>query len=354
MIKNNGTGSPWKGLPPKRRVARRAALLLSIGLAVGFLWFAAYALSKGPENSNTTAIVTIPKGTSVQQIGHILGDAGLIHDDVRFYILAKITGLAGKLQAGEFRLNTAKLPMQLMKQLQKAAPVQHAITIREGLRASEIAMVFASDGWCDNRSYETLVSNQQFIEKLGFKGLASLEGYLYPDTYNLTFSMKGAESLITMQVKRFLEVWEDLGGAKTNDVDRQKIVILASMVEKETADPEERPLIAAVFLNRLKLGMRLQSDPTVVYGLKDYPGTITKMDLQTPTPYNTYTLTALPAGPIANPGKDALSAVLHPTETKYLYFVSKNDGTHQFSTSLNEHNEAVQAYQRKTKDKNVK
>ena len=337
-----------------RKIAMRTLVNLGIGGLFAAAWLAGYALSKGPANQQEKIIITIPKGSSVRQIGHLLGDAGLIDDDIRFFLLAHLSGMARKLQAGEFLLASGMRPVSLIWALSKATPVQHAITIPEGLRATEIARIFADNGWCDARSYESLVENQAFIAKLGLHDLSSLEGYLYPDTYHLSLSMKGAESLISLQVKRFEQVWQELTASRPATVDRHKTVILASMVEKETADPSERPLIAAVFLRRLELGMRLQSDPTVVYGIKDYPGSLTKLDLQTPTPYNTYIVPALPAGPIANPGRDALQAVLQPVSTSFLYFVSKNDGTHQFSANLKEHNAAVQTYQRKPKDKSAK
>ena len=347
----NPTGTP-PPLKQRRRILARIGLFSAIGAVFFAAWLAAYAISRGPANQQDALIVYIPKGSSVRQIGHLLGEAGLINDDIRFLLLAHLSGLASKLQAGEFQLDSGLRPISLMQALRRAVPVQHAITIPEGLRASEIAKLFADNGWCDARSYESLVENRTFIESLGLKDLSSLEGYLYPDTYHLSLSMKGAEALISLQVKRFEEVWNELtaAGPGSKTLDRQKAVILASMVEKETAEPSERPLIAAVFLRRLELGMRLQSDPTVVYGLKGSTGNLTKLDLQTPSPYNTYIVPALPAGPIANPGKEALQAVLQPVATSYLYFVSKNDGTHHFSANLKEHNSAVQTYQRKHKD----
>ena len=148
-------------------------------------------------------------------------------------------------------------------------------------------------------------------------------------------------------VGRFNQVWTEITAKLEEKPDREKTVILASMVEKETGSAVERPLIAGVFRNRLQLGMRLQSDPTVVYGLENFTGNITRTDLQTPTPFNTYTTSGLPAGPICSPGRQAMLAVLFPAQTKDLYFVSKNDGTHHFSETLAEHNNAVQKYQRK-------
>ncbi len=314
----------------------------------------AYVLGKGPTPPENEVIVNIPKGSSVKAIGKILGDAGLIRTDLRFLLLAKFSGYSGRLQAGEFRLRGGQRPGDVIKELAFAKPVQHSVTIIEGLRAKDIAELFAKKGWCDAEKFISLVTDKRFIEILDLENISSLEGYLYPDTYLLTSEMKGAGKIITMLVHRFSTVWAELTAEKDRVINREKMVILASMVEKETAAASERSLIAGVFTNRLARGMRLQSDPTVVYGIENFSGKITRQQLRNPTPYNTYTIPGLPVGPICNPGKEALHAALHPTETKFLYFVSKNDGTHQFSASLSAHNRAVRKYQRKKKNKEVK
>ena len=195
-----------------------------------------------------------------------------------------------------------------------------------------------------------LIHDQKFISSLGLS-LSSLEGYLFPDTYLLTRG-KSAESILAMMVGRFLDVYSKIlaeAGKKDSaekPPNRHEVVTLASIVEKETGVAEERGLVAAVFVNRLKKNMLLQADPTVIYGIQKFDMALTRKDLKTPTAYNTYMQKGLPAGPICNPGRDSLLAVLHPAETSYLYFVSKNDGTHQFSRTLKEHNKAVRMFQR--------
>ncbi len=337
-----------------KRVALWAALFFSSLTIVAGVWFGAYVFGKGPILSEGERIVVVPRGSSVKSIGEILGNAGLIHNDIRFSLLAKLTGYSGHLQAGEFLLKTGKSPGEVIKDLAFARPVQHSVTIIEGLRAAEIATVFADKGWCDAAKFVSLVHEKQFIESLGFKNLTSLEGYLYPDTYLLTADMKGAERIISMMVRRFSHVWEELFSRVGQDIDKEEAVVLASMVEKEAASEAERPIIAGVFKNRLVRGMRLQSDPTVIYGIENFSGKITKKQLRSSTPYNTYTIPGLPVGPICNPGKGALFAALKPAKTEFFYFVSKNDGTHHFSASLPEHNRAVRKYQKKKKDKAVK
>lgn len=147
-------------------------------------------------------------------------------------------------------------------------------------------------------------------------------------------------------VRNFLKVWDEVSRDKETKFNKHEVVTLASIIEKETGTPHERPLIAGVFLNRLNIGMRLQTDPTVIYGIKDFDGNLTRLHLQTETPYNTYIIKGLPPGPISNPGKASLSAVFKPEETDALYFVSRNDGTHVFSKTLREHNRAVRIYQK--------
>ncbi len=315
--------------------------------AVAFTgWLMSYAGVVGPAVPEESAVVMIPHGSSLAQIGHILAKAGLIHEDVRFSLYAKLAGYSRKFEAGEFRLATGGFPPQVMRQLSLAQPVQHPVTVPEGLRAEDIARIYADGGWCDYATFLQLVHDPDFIRSLRVGQVGSLEGYLFPDTYYLTRMSSDARGIIKTMVQHFQKVWAELNVGAVGKIGRHEAVILASVVEKETADPAERPLIASVFFNRLKRGMRLQSDPTVVYGLQNFSGSLTRDDLQRYTPYNTYMTPALPAGPICNPGREALKAVLHPAQDSSLYFVSRNDGTHQFSKTLAEHNQAVQKYQK--------
>jgi UPF0755 protein len=317
-------------------------------------WFAVYALSPGPPASEASAVVTIARGTPLREMSKVLAGAGLVEEDIRFAVLARLLGYSGRIRAGEFELATGMTPLQLLRQLVAARPIQHAVTIPEGLRLDEIGRIFAQGGWCDAEQFRQLTHDKAFLAAIGFGELDSLEGYLFPDTYYLTRDVQGAEELITMMTRRFREVWTQLSPSPAGNASRHDVVILASIVEKETGWGEERAVIAGVFANRLKRGMRLQSDPTVIYGIDDYTGNITRKHLQTPSRYNTYTLAGMPAGPISNPGRSALEAALHPAATDYLYFVGRNDGTHQFSRTLEEHSRAVLKYQRKKPEKNGK
>lgn len=343
-----------RGAVVARRIVFHAILLAMLALSCGTYWYSRYIVSPGPHADAPEETVVIARGSSVVAIKDILVEKKIIHDDIRFLLLARFEGYANRLQAGEFLLPTGALPLEILEILSSARSVQYRITIPEGLRAREIAQVFAAEGWCDGERFNRLVTDATFIARFDLPSITSLEGFLYPDTYFLTRDVRGAESIITLMVSRFIEVWQGLVKDLDQTPDLFDTLILASIVEKETGAPEERGLIAGVFHNRLRKKMLLQSDPTVIYGIKDFEGNITRKHLRTVTPYNTYKIRGLPVGPICNPGKDALKAVIAPVATKYLYFVSKNDGTHQFSRTLSEHNWAVTKYQRKKSRKKGK
>ncbi len=328
-----------------------AVLFLFGALLFAGGWFLQFASQVAPGERSETVTVIVPSGSSVKEINRILASSGLVENDGRFPVLARYLGIAAKLQAGEFALHRGQTPQELLKELALAKPIQHAVTIREGLTISEIAEVFAGGGWCDAEEYVRLAKDPDFLKSLGLESHKNLEGYLYPDTYHLTRKGQTTEDLLRMQVRHFFSVWNEIKREPPLELTPYEVLILAAMVEKETAKASERPIIAGVFFNRLKKGMRMQSDPTVMYGIENFSGKLSRKDLKTPSPYNTYTLKRLPVGPICNPGKAALTAVLHPVESNFFYFVSKNDGSHLFSKTLRDHNRGVNKYQRSRKKK---
>ena len=333
----------------KKRSLLRGVLWASLFLLAAAVclsgWLALYAFSPGPQVDVAMSTVFIPKGSSVKQIGTLLDEATLLDDDRRFLLLTRLLGVSSKLPAGEFRLETNQNPVDLLDQLVSAKPVQHQITVVEGLRMEEIADLFAADDWIDRDRFLELAHSPDFIEEVGLEGHSSLEGYLFPDTYRLVRPSPGEKKILARLVNRALDVFRSLEQGDA-ELSRHQVFTLASIVEKETGKADERQVIASVFHNRLRRGMKLQSDPTVIYGIDNFNGTLTKKDLRSPTAYNTYSIAGLPPGPICSPGREALQAVLSPAVTKYLYFVSKNDGSHHFSTNLREHNRAVRKYQR--------
>jgi len=312
-------------------------------LSGAVIWFGLYVGTASEGTGN--AVVFIPKGSGVRQIKTILGSKGLVGDDVRFLILAQLSGLAGSLRAGEYSIPYGLTPGKVLHILERGEVLQHKITIPEGLTASQIGAIFAEDKWVERERFDTLITDQDFIRTLGLNQ-QSLEGYLFPDTYTLERNGTDEKAIIRLMIKRFQEVFNVLGEISSGNLNVHQIVTLASIVEKETSVASERPLIARVFLNRLENGMRLQSDPTVIYGLENFTGSLTKSDLKKATLYNTYVIKGLPPGPICNPGLASLKSVVSPAKAKYLYFVSTNEGTHYFSTTLEEHNQAVKKYRK--------
>ncbi len=329
------------------RVLFWAFLLATCSFLLICGWVALYGFQVGSQPGLDSAVVSIPRGAGVGQIGDLLANKGLIKRDVRFGLVARAMGSASRLPAGEFELKGGSTPVQILKELAIAKPLQHVVTIPEGLRAEEIADLFSSRGLCDKTKFLELIHDVSFIRSLKLGSISSLEGYLFPDTYYIIRDSRMEERLIRMMAARFWSVYEKLAAEYLGKLSRQEIVTLASLVEKETGNPEERSIIAAVFFNRLARKMKLQSDPTVIYGITGFSGNLTRKDLKTDTPYNTYTRSGLPAGPICNPGADSFKAVFHPAKVNYLYFVSKNDGSHQFSVTLKDHNRAVWKFQKK-------
>ncbi len=317
-------------------------------------WVGTYAFTAAPGNGDPVTVY-IPRGSGVIRIQYLLSREHLVKEDPRFLLLVRILQLTNRLKAGEFVFSSNMTPLEVLQVLEKGRPVRHSIVIREGLTMAEIAALLTSKTWIDGERFLQLSRNPDKIAAFGIEA-DSLEGYLFPDTYSMVRGETDADRLIDTMVGRFQSLYERIRSEADPQkkkaaakLSRHEVVTLASIIEKETGRAEERPLISRVFLNRLTRGMRLQADPTVIYGLVDFNGNITRADLKRPTPYNTYIIKGLPPGPICNPGKAAIMAVFQPAEGKYLYFVSKNDGTHYFSKTLREHNKAVKKYQQRKK-----
>ncbi len=323
--------------------------LLAFFLCAFVVLYMGYFLISPAGVDEKEEIFIVKKGSGLRPVATELEERGLIRSRHLFMVWAILKGGTRNIKAGEYSLSQSLPPVRMFHILASGAVKTYPVTIPEGLTAEQIAEILAKKNLIDKGEFISLVRDKTLVASYHIDG-PSLEGYLYPDTYLISRDM-GAKGLIDLMVNRFWHVYNSLIRDQKSSAgglsELREVVTLASIVEKETGLAEERPIIASVFLNRLKKRMRLESDPTVIYGLEDFDGNLKREDLRTPSPYNTYIHHGLPPGPIANPGREALSAVIDPVKTGYLYFVSKNDGSHYFSTTLKEHNRAVARYQKR-------
>ncbi|MBW2465856.1 MAG: endolytic transglycosylase MltG [Deltaproteobacteria bacterium] len=312
------------------------------------LWIGAFAIYPPPASPDRRIDVVIPANTGISEIERILADKKIIQDDPRFSMLAVLTGAARKLQAGEYRFEAGKRPLEVIDFLKRGKVLYRPVTLPEGTEMARIAEILEDRGWVDSTKFFDLAHDPAVLQEMGVKA-ESLEGYLFPDTYYLSRGQQNEEDIIRMMVTRHNQVYGKLTGNAVGshlDLTHHEIITLAAIVEKETGLPHERQLVASVFMNRLAKGMRLQADPTVRYGYSA-AGPLRQTELKRQSPYNTYAIKGLPPGPITNPGEAAIQAVISPARTDYLYFVLKDDGSHYFSRTLEEHNRAVARFRKK-------
>jgi UPF0755 protein len=303
-----------------------------------------YLLYQGAPEGEFREIL-IQRGSSIAQVTQTLNESNIITHPVLFKILLRVTKGEKRVRAGEFRFHSGMSAMDALKVLYFNEPIVHQVTIPEGYSVRQIAELLAAQKLVDLDTFTEKALSSGYAKKYSFAS-PSLEGYLFPDTY--TFSRVDREDkIIDQMVQNFVKKTGPglRDSAKQVGMTLESVVTLASIVEKETADPNERPLVASVFHNRLKKGMRLQSDPTTIYAIPDFKGNITKADLLRYHPYNTYTIPGLPPGPIASPGLAAIQAVLSPAQTEYLFFVASPQGNHIFSKTYGQHSRQVTANQ---------
>lgn len=319
-----------------------AALLLAFALFGGLAYSALQPLS----NASTEIVVEIPRGATLTRTASLLEAGGVIRSAPAFALLARFQGRAGALRAGEYALSADLTAQDVLDRLAAGAVMTHRVVVPEGLRMEEVAARVDAAGVGSAAEFVAVASDPATALALGVRG-ANLEGYLFPETYELAKGVPAGE-IVGMMVEHFFAAWRPLEAAATaRGLSMHDVVVLASLVEKETGAASERPLVAAVFLNRLARGMRLETDPAVIYGIAGFDGNLRRVHLEDASnPYNTYLHTGLPPGPIANPGAAALRAVVEPAEADYLFFVARNDGTHQFSRTYGEHVRAVNRFQR--------
>jgi UPF0755 protein len=296
--------------------------------------------------------LTVPKGAGFASVAKELKQAGVIRSSLHLRLVARLRGLDRKMQVGDYRISSGMVPAQILEKLASGQTDACKFTLPEGYSIYQAAELLHQQGIFDRDAFLKACSDRSLLNELGINAKTA-EGYLFPGTYQIGFHMDEA-GLVTEMVRAFRYKTEGLKPLlETTGMTIEQVVILASIIEREAVSAEEKPLIASVFLNRLRIGMPLQSDPTAIYGAKVFGGTVTKQDLQRSSPYNTYRIKGLPPGPIGNPGLEALQAVLQSAKTDYLYFVARKDGTHQFSRTLAEHNQGVDRFLKKGKKKRL-
>jgi UPF0755 protein len=315
-------------------------------LAATILWTRIGERYKGYSEAET--FVEIPQGAGAAEIRRRLIEAGVIPDEYTFRAALWWSGEARNLQAGEYRFAEPMSPVAVIQKIGRGDIYTRRITFPEGLTIADMARLYDARGFGSAQSFVEAASDPSRIKQLD-PDAADLEGYLFPETYALPRGVP-ASRLVGQMVDRFLSTYTEpmRQSAAAQGLTTRQVVTLASLVEKETAQTTEHPLVAAVYRNRVRLNMPMQADPTVIYALQKsgrYDGNIRREDLQFDSPYNTYRYPGLPPGPIASPGKASLEAALAPADVPYLYFVSRNDGTHVFAQTLAQHNANVYEHQ---------
>jgi peptidoglycan lytic transglycosylase G len=336
-------------------VTIRAIKYIIIFFILIFILFSALLINYSVTSigkGNVNVVVNVPTGSSFLKVTEILNEAGLVKSRSLFYTLAIIKRATRIIRAGEYEFNTSLTPLAVIDKLVRGEIKFYVVTIPEDFSAKDIAERLEFYKLVDQETFFELARDKYFLISLGINA-DSIEGYLFPETYLFNRSMSTRQIMKIMVSQFWKKVTPEMvDKAKKLGFNTHQFITFASIVGKESGYDGEKPLIAAVFYNRLKKNMRLQSDPTAVYDLENFEGKVLRKHLQRNSPYNTYIIKGLPPGPIGNPGMTSLNAVLNPAPVKYLYFVSKFDGTHFFSESLQLHNEAIKQSRRLKSGKN--
>lgn len=325
---------------------RRLLLVFAIAIMIA-IGLGGWALS--PLIPPADSSLTIKSGSSLIQVANQLAAKKIIRSALVFRLLARLQDRDAAIQAGVYNFSASSTPAALLDRLVAGDVVQIMITIPEGFTLQQIAERLAENRVADRTRLLAAAHDSALLNELGIVA-QNLEGYLYPETYRFVPGISEPD-LLRMMVAQFNQQFSRLHKSLKGELPlaKHQLVTLASIIQKETGLEEEMPLISAVFHNRLNRNIPLQTDPTVIYGIKNFNGNLTRKDLQRPSAYNTYLNRGLPPGPIANPGFKALLAAARPADSHYLYFVARGDSSHQFSKTLKEHNRAVRKYQLRRK-----
>ena len=320
-------------------------MFLLISVVAGVYLHIIINASKPADTEPLQQVVIVKPGQGFLVFSAKLHKMGIIDNLNEFKLFAYIKGYEKSIKAGEYILSSAMTPEEILEIVVNGKVRLHRFTVPEGYNLRQISRIVAEAGFGTEADFLRAATDADLVHAKGIDA-ETFEGYLFPDTYYFPKDAR-PEDIISTMVKRFRAIFkpEWKNQAEILGFSLHQVVTFASIIEKETGAAFERPIISSVFHNRLKRRMRLQSDPTVIYGIKDFDGNITRKHLATTTPYNTYRINGLPHGPIANAGIKAIEAALYPADTKFLYFVSKKDTTHKFSANIRDHNIAVRKYQ---------
>ena len=330
-------------IDPKKKKLLAAAVIVILLVtlpAAGIV----LSLNRPAGDGKNERIVAFAEGSSFRKFARELEAAGIIANAGLLVTYARVRGIDAKVKAGSYLLSDGLSPAEILRRMVAGEVFAYRFAVPEGYSIYQIAELLESRGIFEKGPFLKECTNRKLLKDLGIGG-TSVEGYLFPSTYSIPPDMT-EEGLIRMMVGKFNKVYGEqiTERARSLALTERAVITLASIIEKEAVVPSERPLIAAVFFNRLRKGMPLQSDPTAVYGVRAFAGKVTKQDIRRRSPYNTYLIQGLPPGPIGNPGRGAIEAVIAPSTSNYLYFVARKDGSHAFSTTLEEHNRAVRTY----------
>ncbi len=291
-------------------------------------------------------LIEIPESSRFKELAQRLEEQGIVKNRWPLIVIAKIQGKDVLVKAGEYQLAPSMTPSQILSIITEGRIFLRRFTVKEGMTMKEIGPLLEQVGILSAQEFQSALRDKSALQSLRITA-DSFEGYLYPETYQFPRATKPLK-ILTAMTEQLNKIWDPAWDQKLQELQltKHQLLTLASIIEKESGNVDEQPMIASVFYNRLRSGMRLQSDPTVIYGIPNFNGNITRTDLETPTPYNTYTIDGLPPGPICNPGITAIRAALQPASTNYLYFVGNGQGRHVFSENLDDHNRAVNEFQR--------
>lgn len=321
-------------------------ILLIVFIISSSLYITTVLFSPLPLGNNTIEI-EIPYGTTFREVAEIFSKENIIKDRHLFVFIGRATGIDRKIRAGYYSIYSSMNHLDLLRALKKGQIIEYTITILEGDSLREIGKKLSEKGIVSQQDFENITEDEDLLFAYDIDA-PSIEGYLFPDTYSIPKGME-PEDAIGMMINRMREKFSPdlMKRASELGFSEREVLTLASIIEKEAAVDVERPIISGVYHNRLKKKIRLQADPTSIYGIKNFKEKITLSDLKRKTAYNTYVIYGLPPGPIASPSIKSITAALYPADVPYLYFVSNNDGTHHFSVSAAEHQAAVKAYREK-------